>query len=261
MLSRSNWRVWLTAALLLAAVSGCSKKVVKTGGDAGAAGGDGPRIIEHVVVAGETLRQIADNYYGERDRADQIARQNGLTDPDRIVPGSVLRLVFDERQWSAAQKRAAALDAYNRGVDLLNQDKLDMAEQQFRRAVDTAPDLLVARYNLALVLLKRGHHDEALPLLVALTEARPDDTDFRFARGNALFLLTRFDEAVAQFELVLEHDAGHKRAAFGLARSLQEAGHRQRAIGAWRRYLDIDASSRWADVARRNLQQLLDDGQ
>ena len=261
MLIRSSWRIQLAALLLLAVASGCSKKVVRPDGDVGDVGDGGPRIIEHEIVAGETLRRIADNYYGDPERAEQIARQNGLTDPNRIVPGSVLRLVFDEQEWSTAQKRATALQSYNRGVELLGQDKLDMAEQQFRRAVTTAPDLLAARYNLALVLLKRGHHDEALGLLEQLTEVRPDDTDFRFARGNALFLLTRFDEAVTQFAAVIERDAGHKRAAFGLARSLQEGGHTERAISAWQRYLELDSSSRWADVARRNLTQLQEDGQ
>ena len=51
-----------------------------------------------------------------------------------------------------------------------------------------------------------------------------------------------------------------KRAAFGLARSLQEGQHTDEAIAAWNRYLELDGTSSWAAAARRNLKLLQDDG-
>jgi len=218
------------------------------------------QVIEHEIAAGESLSIIADNYYGDPDRAAAIARDNGLADPDQVVPGSVLALRFANDEWDAARRRSSALVPYNRGVDLMAREKLAEAERQFRLALDTAPDLTSARYNLALVQLQRGHSDEALVQLEELTTTRPANLDFRFARGNALFQLTRFEEAVVQFREVLAVDPTHKRAAFGLARSLQEAGHKSQAMAAWNAYLELDGSSNWARVARRNLQQLSDPG-
>ncbi len=215
-------------------------------------------IIEHEIAPGETLSSIADNYYGDPARAVDIARDNGLTTTDQVAPGSLLVLRFAAGEWDAARRRSAALGNYNRGVDLMAREKLGEAERHFRLALDTAPDLVSAKYNLALVLLQRGKGDEALALLTELTAARPGNTDFLFARGNALFQLTRFEEAVVPFTAVLAVDAGHKRATFGLARSLQEAGHIDAARAAWLRYLEMDADSSWARVARRNLQQLND---
>jgi tetratricopeptide (TPR) repeat protein len=114
---------------------------------------------------------------------------------------------------------------------------------------------------LALVLLKRGKTEQALVLLEELTILRPTDTDFLFARGNALFQSTRNDEAAEQYQAALDLDPQLKRAAFGLARSLQEGQHTDRAIAAWKRYLELDGTTSWAAAARRNLEILQDEGE
>ncbi len=217
------------------------------------------RVIEHTVGPGESLARIADNYYGDPDRYLAIAAENGVTDPGRIVPGSVLRLSFSADEWGTAQKRAAALKSYNKGVDLLANERVGEAEKQFKLALETAPGLRAAKYNLALVQLKRGRNDRALVLLEDLTRERPEDPDFLFARGNALFQSTRFNEAVVQFAAALAFRPGFKRAAFGLARSYQEDGQSKQAINAWQQYLALDSTSSWATTARRNLRKLQDE--
>ena len=246
-------RLLVLAGLLLAA--GCAKQVGPGAGPTIEIPAD-QRIIEHTVGPGESLARIADNYYGDPDRYLDIARENGITDPGRIVPGSVLRLSFSADEWGAAQRRAAALTSYNKGVDLMANERLGEAEKQFQVALETAPDLRSAKYNLALVNLKRGRNDRALALLEELTTERPEDPDFLFARGNALFQATRFAEAAVQFAAALEYRPDFQRAAFGLARAEQESGRREAAIAAWDHYLELDATSSWADTARRNLKQL-----
>ncbi|MFT5233344.1 MAG: tetratricopeptide (TPR) repeat protein [Candidatus Krumholzibacteriia bacterium] len=216
------------------------------------------RVIEHTVGPGESLSLIADNYYGDPNRGSDIVAQNGLSDPDLLVPGSVLRLQFSEDEWEAALKRASALKSYNKGVDLMADERVGEAEKQFKMALETAPDLLAAKYNLALAHLKRGRNDRALVLLAELTETRPENPDFLFARGNALFQGTQFTAAADQFSQALHYRPGFKRAAFGLARSYQEDGQTDRAIAAWQAYLQLDSTSSWATTAQRNLNILLE---
>ena len=219
---------------------------------------EGSTVIAHTVKSGETLARIADNYYGEPGRAPDIARHNGLAGDRDPVPGSVLHLPFAPAEWEGAQRRASALEPYNRGVQALAQDRLGEAERLFRLALSTAPELLDARYNLALVLLRRGQAEEAVSLLEALTESRPHDVEYRCARGNALFQSARFTGATAQFALALADQPDHRRAAFGYARSLQEEGRSTEAAAAWRRYLEMDPDSSWADAARTHLRKLSD---
>lgn len=254
-------RIFLLVVLLLPLVmwTGCAKKVAPPV-DTEVPMPEEGHFLDHTVAEGETLAQVADNYYGDPALAGRIAAGNGITDPERIIPGSVLRLRFSDDEWESARLRSAALVPYNKGVDLLANERLAEAEKQFQLAVETAPDLVAAQYNLALVLLKRGKTEQALTILEELTVLRPTDTDFLFARGNALFQGTRFDEAAAQFQAALAVDPELKRAAFGLARSLQEGGHTDQAIAAWKDYLELDGTSSWAAAARRNLKMLQDDG-
>lgn len=247
-------RIELVGCALLLVLAACSKHVTSEPVDAADAGHR--RSVEHRVATGETLTTVADNYYGDPDRAADIARENGLTDPQRLAPGSLLRLTFTAREWPEAQQRIDALEPYNRGVELLAQDDLPGAEEQFRLAVATAPEMVNARFNLAVVRLKRGDYNEAQELLAALVAERGDDPDFRYAYGHTLFLRADFDGAAAAFENLLERHPGHRRGTYGLARSYQEAGRRDDAIRTWRAYLAIDDTSSWADAARRNLRQL-----
>ena len=255
------FKVSLLAGLLLFALmmAGCAKKLVPPGAGEIAVP-HGGHFLDHTVAEGETLAQVADNYYGDPEISGRIASDNGIADPERIIPGSLLRLRFNNDEWESARKRSAALAPYNKGVDLLANERLAEAEKQFRLALDTAPDLVAAQYNLAVVLLKRGKTEQALVLLEELTTLRPVDTDFLFARGNALFQGTRFEEAAEQFQTALDVEPQLKRAAFGLARSLQEGQHTDRAIAAWKRYLELDGTSSWAAAARRNLKMLQDEG-
>jgi len=208
-------------------------------------------VVEHPVREGETLPRIADLYYGDPGRAGAIAVDNGVEVGTELAAGSILRLHFADHELAAARQRQAAMGPYNRGVAAMAQADLNEAERQFRLALRTVPELHVAGYNLALVLIKRGRHEEASELLISLVSARPDDPDFGFALGNALFYQTRYDEAVVAFGAVLEGNPDHRRAAFGHARALQEAGRRDEALTAWSRYLRLDPSSPWADEARR----------
>jgi nucleoid-associated protein YgaU len=53
-----------------------------------------PQARTHTVQRGETLRVIAEHYYGNRNRADEIyqANRSTLSDPNRIRPGQVLAI-------------------------------------------------------------------------------------------------------------------------------------------------------------------------
>ncbi len=246
--------VVITAATVAVGLGACSKPPsTQTAPPETAPSG---HVLAHTVHEGESLSRIADLYYGDPTRADGIARDNGLSDPSRLAAGSVLELRFADDEYEFARRRAAALEPYNLGVAAMARGNLDEAERQFRLALRTVPDLPDARYNLALVLLKRGQAEAATSLLADLVAERPGDADFGFALGNALFQQTRYIEAAQVFGTVLAGHPAHRRAAFGYARALQEAGSRQEALAAWRSYLELDPDSSWAAEARRHLGEL-----
>jgi tetratricopeptide (TPR) repeat protein len=246
----------LIVALVGSLLGGCAKRIEVPEPERSEPTGGEAQVVIHRVAAGETLAIIADNYYGDPGRAAAIARANELEDPNRLAVGSTLLLRFTPEEWRDARHRAAALESYNRGVEALDRDDLETAESQFRLALRTAPELVSARYNLALVLDRRGRFEEAATTLAELHAARPHDADIAFALGHAYFQQGAFDAAAEAFERALAERPGHRRAAFGLARSLQESGRGAEAAAAWRHYLELDSTSSWADQARRHLREL-----
>jgi Flp pilus assembly protein TadD len=248
--------VLLAAPATLLPMGGCAKRVAPPAGEPSPPEETEARVLVHQVAPGESLALIADNYYGDPAAADRIARDNGIADPSRLAAGSTLLLRFDDASWSEARRRAAALEPYNRGVEALEQEDLERAEEQFRLALRTAPELVSARYNLAVVLGQRGRHDEAAALLTELHALRPQSVDIAFALGHSLFQMGEFARASEVFGALVAAHPDHRRAAFGLARSLQESDQRAAAAAAWRRYLELDSSSGWADQARRYLSEL-----
>jgi tetratricopeptide (TPR) repeat protein len=244
------------ALVALTSVSGCSPRAVPSTDPEEAEQQPAAQTLAHTVREGESLWRVADLYYGDPARAAAVAADNGIATDTLLVAGSVLMLRFETDEYDLARQRAAALEPYNRGVNAMAGGDLVEAERQFRLSLRTVPDLADARYNLALVLLRRGQAEAAGNLLTALVNERPGEGDFGFALGNALFQQTRYLEAAQVFGEVLKRDAQHRRAAFGHARALHAAGSRQEAIAAWRRYLELDATSSWAAEARRHLREL-----
>lgn len=210
----------------------------------------------HVVAPGETLRVIADRYYGDPERALEIARRNGLVDPDRLSPGDELRLPLSEAEWRRAEDHRVALATYNEGVTHLRDGLVVEAEQAFRRALAQDPELDDARYNLGLCLLRRGHNGQAEEIFRELVARTPDDVAVHAALGQSLFYQARFDEAVVAFDAVLALDPSDADAAFSRASALGEAGRIAEADTAWNAFLRRHPHGRLAERARAALTAL-----
>jgi len=74
----------------------------------------------------------------------------------------------------------------NLSVALLARMRPAEAEQQARKALDTAPDSQPLRLRLGIALHAQGRFAEAVPYLQQAATLRPDDADAQSALGNAL---------------------------------------------------------------------------
>jgi len=240
----------------IALMTGCGKRIMLESARLDTLRTQDEYTLTHTVASGETLRSVADMYYGDPGRAGAIAAGNGLVDPDRLNVGDDLILVFSEDEWVGAERRYRARVPYNLGVDAFASGQLDVAGQAFREAARIDPSFDDAGYNLALVELRRGRNEAAEALLSELRTHRPRDVDILVALGNSLFFQTRFGEAVTVFRELLSVEPDHRQGAYGLARALTESGMIGSAITAWEVYLRLDADSAWAVRAREQLRIL-----
>jgi tetratricopeptide (TPR) repeat protein len=54
----------------------------------------------------------------------------------------------------------------------------------------------------------------------------------------------------------MEMDPGNTKALYSLAVCYEKLGEKEKAIAAWKRYLELDATSAWATAARKRLEAL-----
>jgi len=215
-----------------------------------------PRIRSgsRLVIDGAPARRLAAGCALVALLAGGCGRRNARIETSAPFPAT--REAAGDGDVTSAPRSGPALEAYNRGVAAFDRGRLAEAETAFTSALAVAPDFGAARYNLALVWLKRGLYDRAEPQLRALAAASPRDADLLFAHGNCLFHQARFADAAAVFRRLVGVVPGHREGAYSLARSLQETGRRTEAIAAWEAYLRLDTTSGWADKARRALREL-----
>jgi tetratricopeptide (TPR) repeat protein len=126
----------------------------------------------------------------------------------------------------------------------LQQDEKAIAH--YLQVVEAQPDLLPARANLGILLIRNERQREAIPHLGTVIEARPDDANFRLFFAQALFSEERFEEAIPAFQRAFELDPASADAALGLGKALARKERFDAAADAYRRAAAIDPELRQA---------------
>jgi Flp pilus assembly protein TadD len=106
--------------------------------------------------------------------------------------------------------------------------------------VTTEQDSLYSLYMKGMSLLEAGDYEQASVPLRKAARLAPEKSSVREALGRALFRSRRFEEAVPEFEAVVERYPVNDFAHFCLGRALTLCGERDRA----RRHLAIAANLR-----------------
>jgi len=238
-------RLWLLSTFLLFSW-GC-------GGQRGV--GPEDRIYSHSVKPGETLAEIADEYYGDPSRARSLMSFNELSE-EVPTPGTVIRIPMSTEDVAHLRVRERAREPYNRGLVLAENGSYLDAIQQFQTSLSIDPQFIDARYNLGVTFQKLKSYEKALGEFKTVVRKRPDVPEYHFALGNSYFYLGRYDDAADAFEDVVERDPYYRKAQYSLAVCYEKMGEKTKAKRAWQRYLEIDTGSAWATEARKRLSAL-----
>jgi tetratricopeptide (TPR) repeat protein len=110
------------------------------------------------------------------------------------------------------------------GVLLLNARRNDQAETHLREALRLQPNHVLAHYNLAGILFRRGQADRAAEEYRQAVRLRPDFAEARFRLARALGSAGRWEEALPEYAAALRLDPGHAGAMAGERRALAALG-------------------------------------
>jgi tetratricopeptide (TPR) repeat protein len=129
----------------------------------------------------------------------------------------------------------------------------DQAEDLYSRAVRLDPSLAIAYTNLGNIRFRRGDEPGAEALYRRAIEVDPHQPEAHYNLGYVMLERGDARGATAYFERALEGDPRFADAHFNLAMAWEQVGERSRARPHWRKYLDLEPTGTWADVAREHL--------
>ena len=211
------------------------------------------RVITHVVAEGESWSSIAYDYYGGKGRADQLAAYNGFDSDRQPAPGTGIKIPLSESDLKSIKESRKAVHLYNGGLEHLAEGNYAAAVEQFRSAIRLDRNLYDAYFNLAVTYQRMSLHSKAITILKDLIMRSGSRPAYFYALGNSYFYTENYDSAEDAFRRALKLDPDHAKSLFSLGILYRRKGEAEKEKRTWRRYLEIDPDSGWADRAREYL--------
>lgn len=245
---------YLIGILLSAAFLSCgSQKGISTSRSA-------EKVVTHRVSYGETWESISRDFYGDEERAGELAVFNGRQLQVLPEAGAGVRIPLTSKDLRVLGKRLDAAEAYNRGLDLVSEGNYAEAVEEFRCALEVDPQFSDAAFNLGVTYQKLGLHKNATTVLRDLVTRSPGNPNYMHALGHSLFHTGELNGARRAFLKVLAIDPGHLKSIFSLATVYERMGKVKEAQEWWMEYIERDPNSEWTDKARSHLESLLRSG-
>lgn len=108
--------------------------------------------------------------------------------------------------WHILQpKKRKAYSYYVTGEKERYAGNLDAAIEAYKKTLESFPDLDEAKAGLGEVYLEKDEYDEALKYADGIREENRDNPVYHMLLGLASYKLNKFDEAIEEFNLVIEN--------------------------------------------------------
>lgn len=129
--------------------------------------------------------------------------------------------------------------------------------EAYGKALDLNPRAAGAWINIGTVHYRQGDLSKAEYSYRQALKVFPEYTLAHFNLGNVCEETGRLEEAAEYYNAVVALDDSYADAHYNLALIQERLDHPMDAAKHWRRYLKLDASSPWSNIARRQLDTLL----
>ena len=241
--------LYITAASFLFLLSCASSSQLRTGKAY-------EKVVTHKVSEEDTWVSIAETYYGETERALQLAAYNGSEQGVAPEKGSGVKVPMTHRDIEGFEERVEAVKKYNSGLEQASNGRYRDASEKFREALKLDPFLSDASFNLALSYQKLSLYKNASTVLRALIVRKKENPEYYYALGVSYFHMREYKKAGRSFLDALSLNDSHLKSLFSLAVIHEKTGKVSEAEKCWERYLEISGEGEWAEEARSRLKSL-----
>lgn len=155
------------------------------------------------------------------------------------TPGARVRTAYD------LYMQASSLDE--------DPSSFDQAEKLYRRAVELDPNLAIAYTNLGNIRFRRGDEPGAVSLYQRALEVDDRQPEAHYNLGYVMLERGQAVESIPFFEAAIRTDPRFADAHFNLAMAYEAANDKARARVHWKKYLELEPTGTWADIARDHL--------
>lgn len=141
----------------------------------------------------------------------------------------------------------------NRGLVLLELNRIDEAIISLNQASTIKPNYFLAHYNLGNALFQKGDLHGALQSLSRAIEIAPQNPESYNNRGNILTLLGKFDDAIESFEHAIKISPKYSDAYCNISNPMMQSGQLQLALEAVDKSISLNSNNYLAFSNRGNI--------
>ncbi len=134
-----------------------------------------------------------------------------------------------------------------------NPETMDEAEALYRAAIKHDPWLAIVYTNLGNIRFRRGDEEQAEHLYRAALEIEPLQPEAQYNLGYMMLHRGEPETAIDFFTGAIDSDNRFADAFFNLAMAYEQLGDTRAARKAWVRYLELEPTGTWAEIARQHL--------
>ncbi len=135
--------------------------------------------------------------------------------------------------------------------------QIEEAKEIYERILEKDPDHASSCINLGTICYNRRQFARAEQLYRRATQSDPGYALAFFDLGNVLDELKRLPEAVSAYRTAIRLVPTYADAHYNLALAYERTAERRLALRHWTAYLKLDAASRWAAHARKQVKTIL----
>ena len=162
-----------------------------------------------------------------------------------------------EQRRAEEQRQQQAREWFERGVELERQGAaVEDVIAAYQKALELDEKSVVSLVNLGTACFQAGRLKEAEAYYKRSLLLDPDYALAHFNLGNVYDEAGDLGRAGKHYAAALRLDPNYADAHYNIALNYQNRGQLLPAVRHWRAYLKLDQSSQWADIARRELENL-----